>query len=148
MPSLLTATVNVPTATATTKYVLTIDPVFIDAQADTHIYYDSQSPCLGNTGSGPCDSQVTMPVFTGSAPPQATPTPTPGATPAATPPPASAGNPRYHTYLSPPGVADDWGEPSIGVNWLTEKLSATAGEPSRTAEPACPTAASEPTRCV
>jgi len=51
-----------------------------------------------------------------------TPTPTPGgsATPTATPV-AVVGTPRYQNYYSPPGVADDAGEPSIGVNWNTEK---------------------------
>jgi hypothetical protein len=51
-----------------------------------------------------------------------TPTPTPGATPTPTAtPPVVAGLPRYQNYVSPPGVADDAGEPSIGVNWNTEK---------------------------
>ena len=51
-----------------------------------------------------------------------TPTPTPGGTPTPTPtPPAVAGAPRYQNYDSPPGVADDAGEPSIGINWNTEK---------------------------
>jgi hypothetical protein len=36
----------------------------------------------------------------------------------ATPPPGTA---RFFTYLSPPGIADSYGEPSIGVNWKTEK---------------------------
>jgi hypothetical protein len=51
-----------------------------------------------------------------------TPTPSPGgsATPTATPA-TVLGTPRYQNYYSPPGVADDAGEPSIGVNWNTEK---------------------------
>lgn len=47
-----------------------------------------------------------------------TPTPSPGVTP--TPPPAP-GAPRYQIYDSPAGVADDAGEPSIGINWNTEQ---------------------------
>ncbi len=50
------------------------------------------------------------------------PTPTPTATPGTTPtPPPVAGAPRYQIYNSPPGVADDAGEPSIGINWNSEK---------------------------
>ncbi len=45
------------------------------------------------------------------------PTPTPTPTPTATP---AAGTPRYFNYVSPPGVGDDAGEPSIGINWNTE----------------------------
>lgn len=31
------------------------------------------------------------------------------------------GVPRYFNYTSPPGIGDSTGEPSIGVNWKTEK---------------------------
>jgi hypothetical protein len=61
IPSLLTTTIELPTVNANTKFVLQIDPVFLGTQAQTHIYYDSQSPCLGVSGAS-CDSQVTMPV--------------------------------------------------------------------------------------
>lgn len=60
--------------TANSKIVIHIDPVFIDTQQNTHIYYDSQSPCP-NAAPGttaPCDSTVTMPVL---APGEPLPTP-------------------------------------------------------------------------
>ena len=40
--------------------------------------------------------------------------------PAPTPVPLpSPGVPRFSNYMSPPSVANGWGEPSIGVNWNT-----------------------------
>ena len=48
------------------------------------------------------------------------PPPPPGPTP--TPTTEPAGTPRFYSYLAPPGVGDDAGEPSIGVNWKTEKV--------------------------
>src|SRR5262252_5764829 len=33
---------------------------------------------------------------------------------------AAAGQPRFFNYVSPPGTADDAGEPSIGINWTSE----------------------------
>src|SRR5438067_12146517 len=50
-----------------------------------------------------------------------TPTPTPSATPTATPistPPPTGNTPQYTNYYAPAGVADSWGEPSIGSNWI------------------------------
>ncbi len=47
----------------------------------------------------------------------ATPTPTPTPTP-----PPLAGAPRYFNYVSPQGLADSVGEPSIGSNYKSEKL--------------------------
>ena len=35
--------------------------------------------------------------------------------------PTAPGMPRFANYSSPPGVGDNSGEPSIGVNWNTEK---------------------------
>src|SRR6266545_895184 len=49
------------------------------------------------------------------APPPPSGTPTPSIEP--------EGTPRFYNYLAPPGVADDAGEPSIGVNWKTEKVN-------------------------
>lgn len=83
VPQLLQATVSVPNVSATTKFVLHVDPVFIDTQINTHIYYDSQSGCPGATGSAPCDSQVIMPIA--GANPNPTPTPTGSPTPTPTP---------------------------------------------------------------
>src|SRR2546421_1984249 len=80
------------------------------------------------TGSGtftiyvvPYDVSPTVPFnATVSLVPVAQPTPTPSATPTPTPtPPLPPGTPRFFNYPSPAGTADGWGEPSIGVNWLT-----------------------------
>ncbi len=49
------------------------------------------------------------------APPPPGPTPTPATEP--------AGTPHFYNYLPPAGVADDAGEPSIGVNWKTERVN-------------------------
>src|SRR5438067_3659543 len=38
---------------------------------------------------------------------------------------APPGTPRFFNYMSPPGVADSSGEPSIGSNWTREALSNT-----------------------
>ena len=48
------------------------------------------------------------------------PTSTATATTAAT---AAPGSPRFFLYMSPPGVADSSGEPSIGSNWTKEAIS-------------------------
>lgn len=90
-------------------------------------------PNLGTVGTGAFTVHVvyfaatsanqyggTASAVAGAPPPSPTPTPGGSATPTATPA-VVAGVPRYQTYNSPPGVADDAGEPSIGVNWNTEK---------------------------
>ncbi len=56
---------------------------------------------------------------TGGAP-TPTPTPSPGSTP--TPTPSSVNAPRFQNYVAPPGAGEDSGEPSIGVNYLTENV--------------------------
>jgi hypothetical protein len=61
-PSLLEATVVVPETTAQTTFVLHIDPVFVDVQNPSTIYYDSEAGCTA-TVEGPCDSTVLMPVI-------------------------------------------------------------------------------------
>jgi hypothetical protein len=58
--------------------------------------------------------QATASVIDVPSPPSPTPTPTPVIEP--------PGSPRFYNYLSPPGVADDAGEPSIGVNPKTEQF--------------------------
>lgn len=113
VPQLLEATVDIPQTTATSKFVIQIDPVYGADQANTHIFYDSQSPCPGVTGSAPCDSTVTMPVVD----PNASPTPTPEATATPTPAPPGAGTPRFQVYV--PSSSFSGGEPSIGTNWVT-----------------------------
>jgi serine protease AprX len=59
----LAVTVNVPTTTANSNFVLHVDPVYIDTQNATRVYYDSTAACpTGAAGSGACDSLVRMPV--------------------------------------------------------------------------------------
>jgi serine protease AprX len=61
-PTLLTTTVDLPIITASDRFVLHVDPVYIDSQNNVRIYYDSEEDCTG--GNGPaCDSTVLMPVF-------------------------------------------------------------------------------------
>jgi len=110
VPSLLTATVNLPTITANTKFVLHLDTQYSDTGAGATIFYDSSLACPGGT-EGPCDSTVTMPVVD----PNATPTPTPEGSPAPSPIPPGPGTPRFQVYV--PGSSFSGGEPSIGANW-------------------------------
>jgi hypothetical protein len=65
----------------------------------------------------------TATVVTGA--PEPTPTPPPGSTP--TPTPISPGTPRYVNHYAPPGVMEDAGEPTMGVNWHTENVARPAG---------------------
>jgi VCBS repeat-containing protein len=37
-----------------------------------------------------------------------------------------AGTPRFDILTSPPGLGDGWGEPSIGVNWNSERVFANS----------------------
>ena len=37
------------------------------------------------------------------------------------------GTPRYDILKSPPGLGDGWGEPSIGVNWNSERAFSNSG---------------------
>ncbi len=55
-----------------------------------------------------------------------TPTPTPSVTPTATPTPGNAGQPRFFNHYTGQGVADDAGEPTLGVNWNTENVNRDA----------------------
>ncbi|MBA2434212.1 MAG: hypothetical protein H0V54_03835 [Chthoniobacterales bacterium] len=57
------------------------------------------------------------------------PTPTPTPTPSPTP---VAGTPRFFNYYAPPGVANDAGEPTIGVNWTTENVPHPTGTGTQT----------------
>ncbi len=130
VPSLLTATVNLPKVTANTKFVLHIDSQFIDTGQGATIFYDSQLPCPGST-AGPCDSTVTMPVVD----PNATPTPTPTPTPAPTPGACDSlvfggadktcpGVPRYQNFFAPAGSSAEAGsgEFNIGFNPNTGRI--------------------------
>ncbi|NNF63954.1 MAG: tandem-95 repeat protein [Acidimicrobiia bacterium] len=74
VPSLVEFTVQLPEFVVASSLVLQIDPVFIDSQQNTIIYYDSQQPC-GDDPTGPCDSVVYMPITSGGGvnrPPVAT----------------------------------------------------------------------------
>lgn len=79
------------------------------------VYFLAPTPAVTGQHTG------TASAVTGGSP---TPTPTPpGATPTPTPTPAPSGPgvPRYQSYYPPTGVADDAGEPSLGINWNTEQ---------------------------
>ncbi len=54
--------------------------------------------------------------------PTPTATPTPTVSPTATPTPLPGGAPSYLNYYPPSGVAEDFGEPSIGANWKSGKI--------------------------
>ncbi|HXF97073.1 MAG TPA: S8 family serine peptidase, partial [Gaiellaceae bacterium] len=58
----LSVTVNLPPITASSSIVLHLDPVYVDTQEGTRIYYDSAQACPTASGSEPCDSLVRMPV--------------------------------------------------------------------------------------
>jgi serine protease AprX len=59
----LIVTVDLPSITATSNFVLHVDPVYIDTQNNTRVYYDSTAACpTAAAGSGACDSIVRMPV--------------------------------------------------------------------------------------
>jgi subtilisin family serine protease len=63
VPERLEATVSLPLITANSTLTLHVDPVFIDTQNDTKIYYDSTQACLPLLNpTAPCDSLVRMPV--------------------------------------------------------------------------------------
>ncbi len=121
VPKLLSASLFIPEINANSTIVLHIDPISIDTQNNTKIYYDSQLDCPGVVGGGPCDSKITMPVL---APGEIVPTPTPTPTPVGDV--IACTVPTFDNYAPPPtqnGVAyprrDGSGEPSVGVNWNT-----------------------------
>ena len=64
LPDRLIATVTLPTFTASQRIVVHIDPVYIDSQTVTEIYYDSAGPGGCTALTGRCDSLVRMPVGT------------------------------------------------------------------------------------
>src|SRR5205085_8091929 len=119
VPAKLSSTLWLPEIIATNKVVLQIDPVFVDSQNGTHIFYDSQMQCPGATDNAPCDSKVTMPVL---APGDPVPTPSVAPTPNGTPAPPPLGTPRFFNYAAPNGMGTSAGEPSIGINWQTGKV--------------------------
>ena len=62
MPGRLVRTVTIPTFTANDRITVHIDPVYIDSQTVTNIYYDSAGPGDCTALTGRCDSLVRMPV--------------------------------------------------------------------------------------
>jgi M6 family metalloprotease-like protein len=64
VPDLLEATTVLPAFSAAGNVVIQIEPVYIDGQENSIIYYDSSMPCSPAT-TGPCDSVVLMPVTSG-----------------------------------------------------------------------------------
>lgn len=62
MPGRLVRTVTLPTFTASQRIVVHVDPVYVDSQTVTNIYYDSGGPGECTALSGGCDSLVRMPV--------------------------------------------------------------------------------------
>jgi subtilisin family serine protease len=63
-PDRLVETVTLPTFTATQRIVVQIDPVYVDSQTITNIYYDHEASPLCNGGR--CDSVVRMPATAGT----------------------------------------------------------------------------------
>ena len=53
--------------------------------------------------------------------PTPTSTPTPGASPNSTPD-LNSTTPSFSIHMSPAGMGESWGEPSIGVNWQSEQV--------------------------
>ena len=65
VPDRLETTVSLPSITANSTLTLHVDPVFIDTQNDTRVYYDSTQACMPLlNATAPCDSLVRMPVVT------------------------------------------------------------------------------------
>jgi hypothetical protein len=83
-----------------------------------HVIYFIVAPQTG-IGPAPANDQYHA-VASAVAAAVATPTPTPGGSATPTPPPL-VGTPRFHHHYTAPGVADDAGEPTMGVNWKSEQ---------------------------
>src|SRR5688572_17113534 len=102
-----------------------------------HVVYYIVAPQTG-IGPAPANDQYSA-VASAVAAALPSPTPTPGAspTPTATPLPL-VGTPRFHHHYSPPGIADDAGEPTIGINWNTEQSFSNNNIVTGAANPAIP----------
>lgn len=69
VPERLESTVSLPLITANSQLTLHVDPVFIDTQNDTKVYYDSTQACMPLlNATAPCDSLVRMPVVANGQP--------------------------------------------------------------------------------
>lgn len=98
VPQKLVTSINLPLLVANNTIVLQIDPVYVDSQNNSKIYYDSTQACPG-AASGPCDSLVRMPVVSGAS---NTPTNTPTRTATATGTPATSTPTRTATVTRTP----------------------------------------------
>jgi|GEM_PF-2240562 len=107
IPTLLYTTVTLPQISASSNFVLHIDPVNPATQTNTRIQYDSDTPCAGNTSGQPCDSKVTMPVFRADGNPTPTPTPAPSPTPTPNPSPTPTPTPGGNACLTGTEVTND-----------------------------------------
>ncbi|MPZ26634.1 MAG: S8 family serine peptidase [Micromonosporaceae bacterium] len=58
----LATTVTIPEVSAAETLTVHVDPVFVDSQQGTFVFYDSTAPCPATAGEGPCDSVVHMPL--------------------------------------------------------------------------------------
>jgi subtilisin family serine protease len=126
VPTRLESDVVLPTEIrAEQRIVLHIDPVFINSQAETQIYYDSQNGCT-TAVDGPCESHVRMPVgSTGGGP---------------TPPPANAGPENVRVTDLPahapyPAAPTNWPNPALRVAW-DPQAGATSYRVHRSTNPA------------
>jgi serine protease AprX len=61
-PEKMRHTVAIPNITAADRLTVTIDPVFVDSQAEVTFLYDSAEACPGAMSDEPCDSLVLMPL--------------------------------------------------------------------------------------
>ncbi|HKP71818.1 MAG TPA: hypothetical protein VJT82_02705, partial [Pyrinomonadaceae bacterium] len=117
----------IDTANGTIKILITNSKVG-NPQAGatlTGMYGDARLNAAG-TVFAPVDTTTTTQSYTlvGSA--SCTP-PNPTATPTPAPPVDAASVPRYFNYAAPAGVAEAAGEPSIGVNWRSERIFSNSG---------------------
>lgn len=102
-------TVNLPLISASQRLTLHVDPVYVDSQAQTTQFYDSQNPCQPGLTTGACDSLVRMPVgSSGGSGETAAPGPTNVRVtdlPAALPYPAASQTPALRVAWDPVGGA-------------------------------------------
>ena len=109
-PTAFTGSIPV-SGTVQSELLIQIRPTFVDTGVDLLAHYDSTSAASSFTISG--------------LSPLPSPTPTPSVSPTPIPtgtPDTCSTAPSYSIHMSPPGFGDDWGEPSIGVNWNTEQI--------------------------
>ena len=133
-PDRLTATIEVPTFTADQRVVVHIDPVYIDSQTITNIYYDSENPCVPLLTTGRCDSLVQMPATAGTS--------GGGGGPAPGQPPAAPDNVRVTDLPANPPTNHPYPQnrplsPALRVAWDPSE-GATRYEVYRSSDPTFP----------